>query len=192
MSELTAKLTKSTLLNSIYFFGALVPLSYYFSPRIGGKNFDVNRLWGKVEKNIRGIYVTSMILCVISMFFIVAFIDFSINDKTSVLSKPFNKGGNIFYFYAMALFIIPSIIWMPLSIMYLKKPSAMLKYLIIAVLGTVAIGSILLAYAVYNTDTKQNNINHHIWLKQGATVGSMYLAFHLTVLDFYYWSKRFF
>ena len=192
MSELTAKLTKSSLLNSIYFFGTLVPLSYYFSPRIGGKNFDVNRLWGKVEKNIRGIYVTSMILCVISMFFIVAFIDFSINDKTSVLSKPFNKGGNIFYFYAMALFIIPSIIWMPLSIMYLKKPSVMLKYLIMAVLGTVAIGSILLAYAVYNTDTKQNNINHHIWLKQGATVGSIYLAFHLTALDFYYWTKRFF
>lgn len=192
MSELTSILTKSNLLNSIYFFGTLVPLSYYLSPRIGGKNFDINRLWGKVEKSIRGVYVFSMILCIISMVLIVAFIDFSIDNKATVLSKPFNKGGSSFYFYAMALFIIPSIIWMPLSIMYLKNPSSLLKYLIITVLGTVAVGSILLAHAILNTDIKQNNINHHIWLKQGASIGSIYLAFHLTVLDFYYWSKRFF
>ena len=183
--------TKDNLLKFIYFAGILVPLSYYLSYKYFNRYVPINKLWGNIDKGLRTIYKYSMILTTLSFLAILFFIHFSVDSNTRVFGSKFNEGGFDYYFQPIALIILPSIIWMPITYLYLIEKNFLWRYAIVATLMTVALGGCLLMYAVENTKPKEL-INHHLRNRNIALVASKYLAFHLTVLDAIYWSYSFF
>ena len=76
-------------------------------------------------------------------------------------------------FYGMLLLIVTSMFYLPLTIQYIKKPSMMTFINIVSTLFYVALGAVIL-YRLY------------------PGIDSAYLAFHLIVLDLFYWSYIFF
>ena len=91
-------------------------------------------------------------------------------NKKIYVSKKLNYENEL---YGLILLIISSMFYLPLTIQYVKKPSMIKLINILSVLFCVALGSVVL-YRLY----------------PGVDTG--YLAFHLIVLDLFYWSYNFF
>ena len=183
--------TKENLINFLYIFGPIVPLSYYLSYRYFKKDVPIKYLWGNIDKGLQKFYTFSMIMTTVSFLAIIVFIQNVLNDDTEIFGKKFKNGGFDYYFQPLALIILPSIIWMPITYLYLKKPNILWRYAIVAILATVALGGCLLMYALQNTNYK-TLINNNLHSYNAALIGSKYLAFHLTVLDAIYWTYSFF
>ena len=75
--------------------------------------------------------------------------------------------------YGLLLLIVTSMFYLPLTIQYVKNPSMMTFINIVSTLFYVALGAVIL-YRLY------------------PGIDSLYLAFHLVVLDLFYWSYNFF
>ena len=75
--------------------------------------------------------------------------------------------------YGLLLLIVTSMFYLPLTIQYVKKPSTITFINIVSTLFYVALGAVIL-YRLY------------------PGIDSAYLAFHLVVLDLFYWSYNFF
>ncbi len=132
-----------------------------------------------------------MLLCVIGMFAVLFFISMSVDNDTKILNKKYSKGGIEYIIQSLALIIVPSLVWMPLTYMYLIKPSLLLKIAIVVTLTTVGLGGLLLAHTIKNTYPAKM-INRNLIYKSMAVTGANYLAFHLIFLDAIYWTYSFF
>ena len=121
-----------------------------------------------IEKYWGGITGNTRKVYIISMFLCVISM-FSLIRKIYV-SKKVNYENEL---YGVILLIISSMFYLPLTIQYLKKPSMIKLINILSILFCVALGSVVL-YRLY----------------PGVDTG--YLAFHLIVLDLFYWSYNFF
>ena len=75
--------------------------------------------------------------------------------------------------YGLLLLIVTSMFYLPLTIQHVKNPSMMTFINIVSTLFYVALGAVIL-YRLY------------------PGIDSLYLAFHLVVLDLFYWSYNFF
>ena len=121
-----------------------------------------------IEKYWGGITGNTRRIYIFSMFLCVLSM-FSILRK--ILSS--NKKNYENDFYGMLLLIVTSMFYLPLTIQYIKKPSMMTFINIVSTLFYVALGAVIL-YRLY------------------PGIDSAYLAFHLIVLDLFYWSYIFF
>lgn len=184
-------LNNNNFLNIVLGLGAFVPISYYLTYLVFKKSVPINKLWGSIDKGLKSFYTFSMFICVISMFAVLFFMNLSIKNDTRVLNKKYSEGGILYFIQSLGLIIVPSLVWMPLTYLYLIKPNPLIKYAIVVTLATVGLGGILLAHTVKNTYPK-DMINRNLTYKSIAVAGANYLAFHLVVLDAIYWSYSFF
>ena len=121
-----------------------------------------------IEKYWGGITGNTRTIYILSMFLCVLSM-FSIMRKIYI-SKKMNYEDEL---YGLILLIITSMFYLPFTIRYVENPSLMTFINIVSTLFYVALGAVIL-YRLY------------------PGIDSGYLAFHLIVLDLFYWSYNFF
>jgi hypothetical protein len=117
--------------------GALVLGSYAWGAFGGGA--AMSGLWGGVPESIRPLYVVNMLLAAAGYFAFVPYVTFRIDPERRDL-----LGGadyRIFHVW-MALVLLPSAAWLPLTAAMIAAPGMALWWLIRIDLGLVAIGSL--------------------------------------------------
>jgi hypothetical protein len=158
--------------------GAAVILSYVFglNAQAGGANV----LWGGVPANIRPLYTVSMILSALGYFAFFYFILFRLVPGEVVIGGRF--GFSLFYAIFLGI-LIPSVLWMPLTNVYVGNPSLGVWAGVRIVLALVGIASIALVWALLSLQPRVPAIAY--WL---AVAGSAYFAFHTAILDAIVWA----
>jgi len=159
--------TVFVLINSIGGFSVL--LSYFFSL----KDSRADAFWGGTPPYIRIIYTISMILAAFGYFAFLCFIIFKSNY--SLINF---KLLNIIFLGIL----LPSILWMPLTKIFLENPISLLWILIMLVLALVGISSCFLAWSLIKINLSFSNIPYLF-----SVIGSIYFAFHTAILDMILW-----
>jgi len=161
----------------IIILGSILLYSYYYIIDINKNKINVNDLWGKIDYPLRYFYYVSMILSAIG-FLIVLYYLYLTNDLTELNSN--------MIFYLLALIIILSMFWMPLSVDYLKKNNYLLGASIVILLLIIGILSFGTLYQLFLIKEKKFKITHILSL-----IGMGYFTFHTLVLDAIVWSYYF-
>ncbi len=149
---------------------------YYFSKSFPGA---IEKLWGNIKGKTRQFYYYSIAFCFIAYIFIFLYF-FTKND--------FDKDTIYKITLAISGMILASIIWMPLSIQYLKTRIELLRIMIILTLLLVSLFAFYLIIIIQHQ--KETNSYKNI-LKNIALVGSAYFFFQVFFLDFVYWNTQF-
>jgi hypothetical protein len=90
-------------------------------------------------------------------------------------------------FISSLVILIASLLWMPLSLEYIKYPGIWLKIIIIMILLMVACGGYYIILRLYwIKDTQQKNA------RILSIIGMVYFFLHTFILDSIIWSKNFF
>ncbi len=135
----------------------------------------VEHLWGSIKGNLRKFYFISIGICFIAYFFIFIYL-----FKTNKLNNDLIFKITI----AISGMILSSILWMPVSIIYYKNRSMLLKIMVIFILLLVSLFAFYLIKLL--KDINENTIYHKL-----ALYGSMYFFFQVFILDFIYWNYAF-
>ena len=164
----------------LFTLGIVLLYSYYY---LINKNKKIaNDLWGNILniKHLIPVYIGSMFLTAVGFLCVLYYL-----YKTSSLTLYEKKIIPI----ALMVIIIVSILWMPLSLNYLKSKTkpAYLKYIIIAVLSIVAFASLYSTVLINNIREKNYKLEQKI-----ATIGMSYFFIHTFFLDNLTWSYNFF
>ena len=164
--------TQKIILIAINFIGGIaVNGSYIWGLRTG--DGGANALWGGTPASIKPIYTISMLISALGYFAFIFFILFRLN--------PASFNFNIFYIIFFGI-LGASSFWMPLTNLFLANPGTILWFMIRIVLAIVGISSCALVWALISLHTKEISLAY--WL---ALAGSIYFAFHTTVLDMILW-----
>lgn len=163
------------------FGGAAVIGSYVLWLR--GSSGGANALWGGVPARLRPVYTVSMILSAIGYLAVFYYLLFEpVPDEVQI-------GGNlgfVWFIPIVVLMLFPSALWMPLSSLYVDRPSAGAWIAVRAVLFIVGLASIALAWALLTLEPNGGDAAY--WI---AAVGSCYFAFHTFALDALLWAALF-
>lgn len=155
--------------------GIILLYSYYY---LFKNNKNAPKLWGRISGNLLNIYYFSMLLSTIGFLLLFYYI-----IKTNIFTQ--NNINQIFI--SLLAIIIISMVWMPLSLYYMKNKNDLIKYLIIIVLLLVAISTLYLLYVVNNINDNNNKI-----YKTLALIGMSYFFIHAFFFDTITWSYNFF
>jgi hypothetical protein len=162
----------------ISILGLLLLYSYYYFFNIKKSNFD--DLWGRIDRKskLHNFYLVSMCLAALGFmlmlyYFLVSY-SFSQSDITQL-------------FILSLLIVVISMIWMPLSLEYVKYPRTWLKILIIIVLLVIAFSSLYTIIKLYMINETRNKISRNL-----AILGMIYFFFHTFFLDTIIWTTNFF
>jgi lysylphosphatidylglycerol synthetase-like protein (DUF2156 family) len=148
-----------------------------------GKPGAGDAFWGGVQPKIRPLYVVSMLLSAAGFLAVLYYIFFQLDPPDVVISGRF--GFNLF-FPIFVLILAPSALWLPLSRIYLEKPTTGKWVAVRVVLFIVGLASIALAWALFALDTDIRSAA--FW---AAAIGSCWFAFHTFVLDGVVWAALF-
>ena len=140
---------------------------------------SVNVLWGKISGPFRSVYTVSMLLSALGYFAFAYFLLFRIVPSEAKVTG--TLGFDVF-FVAITGMLLFSSLWMPFTYSYVEKPNPGTWAAIRIVLFMVGLSSCTLAWALLSLDSKQPSVPY--WF---AVVGSVYFAFHTTVLDAFIW-----
>ena len=140
---------------------------------------SVNILWGKISGPFRSVYTVSMLLSALGYFAFAYFLLFRIVPSTAKVTG--TLGFEVF-FTVIAGMLLFSSLWMPFTYSYVEKPNPGTWVAIRIVLFLVGLSSCALAWAILSLHSKQPPVPY--WF---AVVGSVYFAFHTTVLDAFFW-----
>ena len=160
--------------------GIAVIVSYVLGLR-GALGADV--LWGGVPESIRPVYMVSMGLSAIGYLAILNLILLRTDPKEVTIAGRF--GYSIFH-PIFSLILIPSVLWMPLTRLYVETPGAGTWTGIRVALFLVGLASVALAGALFTLRPRSRNRVY--W---AAVIGSCYFAFHTLVLDAILWAALF-
>ncbi len=142
-----------------------------------------NALWGGVSARLRPVYTVSMILSAIGYLAVFYYLLFEpAPDEVEI-------GGGlgfVWFIPIVVLMLFPSALWMPLSSLYVDKPSSGAWIAVRTVLFVVGLASIALAWALLTLKPNDGNVAY--WI---AAVGSCYFAFHTFILDALLWAALF-
>ena len=158
--------------------GMLLIASYVYFAMENKKK--VNKLWGNIKGVKRKITIASIFITTLFYLFTIYYIIF----KTNSLDQ--EKVKNIVLY--QAILILASMLWMPLTIRYMKNKNAIIKSIVILVLFTVAIASFGNFFKVSKIIVPKKEK----YLKLISILGAFYLFFHTFVLDFLLWNYNFF
>mgnify|MGYP000875303477 CR=1 FL=1 len=161
--------------------GAAVIGSYVLWLR--GAPGGANALWGGVPTSLRPVYTVSMILSAIGYLAVFYYLLFEVVPTEVHIG---GELGFVWFIPIVVLMLFPSALWMPLSGLYVDRPSAGVWIAVRTVLFVVGLASIALAWALLTL--KPNSGDAAYWI---ATVGSCYFAFHTFVLDAVLWAALF-
>lgn len=136
-------------------------------------------LWGGVPQSIRPFYTAGMFLAAAGYFAFTYFILFRLNPgETQVLNRfPF---GLFNFLYAAIL--IPSALWMPLTLFALKGPSLGFTWAVRIVLELVGLASVGLLFALLKIEPRLPR-----WAYRLAVAGSEGFCLQTAVLDAIVW-----
>ncbi len=157
----------------IFILGLMLLYSYYyFSQKNPG---IIENLWGTIKGRLREFYIYSILVCFVFFFFI--FIYLNTYNK-------FNQIEIDTIIISLYGIVLTSILWMPLSIIYYKKPDNLLRFTIIVLLLLVGLFAFNLFYTLYN-------IKDDSLLKRVSMIGSFYFFIQAFFMDFLYWNYAF-
>jgi hypothetical protein len=148
-----------------------------------GKAGASEALWGGVPAKVRPVYGVSMILSAIGFLAVLFYIFFKLDPPDVAIA---GRYGFDLFIPIFITILLPSALWMPLSKMYVERPSAVMWVIVRVVLFLVGLASIELAWALFALDLETRGVAY--WF---ATVGSCYFAFHTFVLDAVLWAAMF-
>ncbi len=142
-----------------------------------------NALWGGVPARLRPVYTVSMILSAIGYLAVFYYLLFEPIPAEVEGGASF---GFVWFIPIVVLMLFPSALWMPLSRLYVDRPSTPTWVAVRAVLFIVGLASIALAWALLTLKHDGGDVAY--WV---AAVGSCYFAFHTFVLDALLWAALF-
>lgn len=134
-------------------------------------------MWGGVETAWRPFYVAGMFAAAFGYLAMVALIQHvsgTIADRTW-----------LDILWSLVFILIPSALWLPLTMRYAEQPTNMSWWLIRLVLWAVAAGAVWLTVTLWRLDSPRCGL----WLV--AFVGMLLFTFHTGVLDATVWPAKF-
>ncbi len=136
-------------------------------------------LWGGVPGSIRPFYTAGMFLAAAGYFAFTYFILFRLNpNETRVFNRfPFGLF-NVLY----AAILIPSALWMPLTLFALEGPSLGFVWAVRIVLSMVGLASVTLLLALLNVEPRLPR-----WAHRLAVAGCVGFCLQTAVLDAIVW-----
>lgn len=172
---------KRLLIGIILLGGLAVIVSYAWG--LGTQPALRDALWGGVPADLRPLYTVSMLLAAASYFAFTYFIVFRV-DPGQVRSA--RLGGYWVFSLLYAFILIPSALWMPLTLAMLERPSSAVWLAIRAVLWAVAFASVGLTGVLLSVSPRQPR-----WAYWLAEAGCLVFSFHTLVLDAIIWPASF-
>ena len=162
----------------ISILGLLLLYSYYYFFNLKKSNFD--DLWGRIDRKskLHNFYLVSM--CLAALGFMLMLYYFLVSDS-------FSQSDITQLFILSLLIVVISMIWMPLSLEYVKYPRTWLKILIIIVLLVIAFSGLYTIIKLYMINDTRNKISRNL-----AILGMIYFFFHTFFLDTIIWTINFF
>jgi hypothetical protein len=139
----------------------------------------VSLLWGGVPQGIRPFYTVAMFLGAGGYFAFTYFVFFQLVPDTVRVAGRFGFGlFNALY----AAILLPSALWMPLTLLAAKQPGPALSWLVRLDLWTVAAASLGLLWALLAVEPRQPR-----WAHRLALVGSILFCLQTVILDAIVW-----
>ena len=162
----------------ISILGLLLLYSYYYFLNLKKSNFD--DLWGRIDRKSKlyNFYLVSM--CLAALGFMLMLYYFLVSDS-------FSQSDITQLFILSLVIVVISMIWMPLSLEYVKYPRTWLKILIIIVLLVIAFSGLYTIIKLYMINDTRNKISRNL-----AILGMIYFFFHTFFLDTIIWTTNFF
>ena len=140
-------------------------------------------LWGGVPERYLPLYTVSMLLSALSYFFFTYLILFRVNPTSAQLAWGADYRWFIVIYVAM---LLPSSLWMPLTIRMVSYPSPAIWLAIRLVLALVGLASVALVISLMTLMPRPEG-----WLYTVAVIGSIIYCFHCAVLDGIVWPALF-
>ena len=161
--------------------GAAVLGSYAYGIRTRANAMDV--LWGGVPEGIRPFYTAGMILAAAGYLAFIYFILFRLDpDRASVWHRPGYDAFNILF----AAILIPSALWMPLTLAATESTSVVLLWAVRVVLAVVGLASVGLLAGLLNVEPRRPP-----WAYWLAVIGCVAFCLQTAALDMLVWSAYF-
>jgi len=139
-------------------------------------------LWGGVPAILRPVYTISMFLAAGGYFAFSLFVLQLELDKVRINNWRGTKIFNILY----AGVLIPSALWLPLTMLAVNYRSQSLTWLVRADLLLVALAALGLLYAILYVRPHKT-----VWLHRLAIIGSILFCFQTVFLDAIIWAVNF-
>jgi len=139
-------------------------------------------LWGGVPEGLRPLYTVCMFVAAAG-YFLLGYYVFRLNPTLTRVADRFSFGVfNILYLFLL----IPSALWMPLTLLAAGNTSVLLTWIIRLDLVLVAFGSLGLLLAVLFSKPRPSSRGYIL-----AVAGSAALCFQTVILDAIIWSLYF-
>lgn len=140
-------------------------------------------LWGGVPENIRPYYTANMFVAAAGYF---AFIYFTLFRLNPTGTRVFNRFGFGLFNSLYAAILIPSALWMPLSLMAVEQSSIFLEWVVRLILAVVGLASLSLFFALVKVEPRKPRWAHIL-----AVAGSVGFCLQTVLLDAIIWSALF-
>lgn len=173
------KTEKSILIGINLLLGSILLYSYYRG--IETSKLTIDDLWGGIVKT-RWLYFLSGILAIIGYLYILYFLVFKM--KTSMRNNHILSNISV----VQLLIITISMLWLPLTIQYLRgrKRNPLLMLGIVLVLLIVSLAALKQVYLIKKID------HNNLLQKNLAILGGSYLFIHSFLFDAISWNYNFF
>ena len=148
---------KKFYLQSILFFGSLLLYTYYAGL---SNNPDIGMdFWGGVPHTFTPYIIYSMFISAVGYFFFTYYLLFKVDENSTLIFNRFNYS---IFIYIYLFILIPSCLWIDLTINYINDPNSFLWLIICLVLYTVGLFSILLLACLYNLKPTKSSLFYKI------------------------------
>ena len=140
-------------------------------------------LWGGVPENIRPYITANMLLAAAGYFAFIYFTLFRLDPTHSRVSGRFGFGlFNLLY----AAVLLPSALWMPVSILAIEQDSQAYVWLARLVLAVVALASLGMLIALLKVEPARPR-----WAQRLAVIGSIPFCIQTVLFDAILWGALF-
>jgi hypothetical protein len=174
--------SKKWLLIFIILLGGAAVLGSYVYGFLTHPDFaDV--LWGGVPENIRPFYTINMFLAAAGYFAFTYFILFRLNPPET---RIFGRFGYGLFTVLYTAILVPSALWMPLTLLAIEHADLGLIWMVRLVLAVVGLASLGLLYALIKIEPHQAT-----WAHKLAIVGSIFFSIQTVILDALVWGSLF-
>ena len=141
----------------------------------------VGGLWGGVPESAQPIYTANMFFAAAGYFLFSYYIYFQLRKKPGL--KVFGRPGHGVFLGLILGILVPSAMWMPLTLVMIVTPSMGLWILICAVLGTVGLSSVALIAALLKAEPRGGSTARIL-----AVVGAIFFSIQTALLDGIIWT----
>lgn len=140
-------------------------------------------LWGGVPENIRPFYTANMFVAAAGYF---AFVSFTLFRLSPTDTRVFDRFGFGLFNFIYAAILIPSALWMPLSLLAVEQGSSAMVWLVRLVLAVVGLASLGLFFSLLKVKPA-----HPRWAQTLAVIGSIAFCVQTVLLDAIIWGALF-